>query len=89
MPPPTVTLELPEDGGFHPSADVPVRVSFTDADTLQILVDGLDRSPELDDGSGTLDVLDGVHVLEAIITNAAGTATAARTFTVDTEVPVL
>ena len=89
VPPPTVTLELPEDGGFHPSADVPVRVSFTDADTLQILVDGLDRSPELDDGSGTLDVLDGVHVLEAIITNAAGTATAARTFTVDTEVPVL
>ncbi|TDI34808.1 MAG: hypothetical protein E2P02_29310, partial [Acidobacteria bacterium] len=89
VPPPTVTIELPEDGGFHPSADVPVRVSFTDADTLQILIDGLDRSSELVDGNGTLDVLDGDHRLEAIVTNAAGTATATRSFTVDTEAPVL
>ena len=93
VPPPTVAIELPDDGTFLTSSAVPVRVSYTDAFDVKILVDAVDRSSELTIGSdvadGVLSVPDGRHELEAIVTNPAGSASATHTFTVDAEAPVL
>ena len=51
--PPTVTVELPEDGGFLTSGEVPVRVTFDNAASLRVLVDGMDRTSELTLGAGS------------------------------------
>ena len=88
-PPPTVSIESPVEGAFLTSADVPVRVTFTGTGALQVFVDGIDRSSALSNGTGTLDVPDGLHDLEAIVTNAAGTVNATHMFTVDTGTPVV
>ncbi|MCO5167216.1 MAG: choice-of-anchor D domain-containing protein [Planctomycetes bacterium] len=97
--PPSVDV-TPGDGEALASTDVPITIDYWDDDaglaleTLRVLVDGQDRTAELEVGgvqaAGTLTLAPGPHTLTVVVADVAGlVTTATASFVVDVTAPIL
>ncbi|MGD2114268.1 MAG: Ig-like domain-containing protein, partial [Acidobacteriota bacterium] len=99
--PPEIVLVAPEDGGFVPTATPEISVEYSDdfsgvrLDSLELLLDGVDRTGEATVTETGLTftpepLAEGLHTLEVAISDHSGNeARETFTFTIDVTPPAL